>query len=660
MHQRQPAILLLSVILALFLSGCGGEGDGSGVMTTESSDDPSLAGLKVYRHSMGAAPTSLDPVQAANLYANVVMQNAYDTLFAYKYLARPVELKPNLAAGFPEISPDGLTYTIRIKHGVRFANDRAFPDGQGREVVAEDFIYSIKRQFDPANRPQGAWLWQGRIDGLEAWKEAGSDYSVEIPGFRAPDRYTIQIRLTRPYPQLLDTFAQGYSAIVPHEAVEFYGKEFAIKPVGSGPFKVVSYDTAKIIFEKNTNYRQESVDLDYEGFDPDVHTEFGLHRIAGRVPPFVDRLEISFVKEASARWSSFTKGNEIQYSAIPNEQVDLVLAGKKPVTLRPEYADKYYMGTGIETGFVYSAFNMDFPEFGYHSDPEQDVRNKALRCAIIKAVSWDQRNESFYMGLGQVFPGVIVPVSPEFDPELSKDSITRDVPGAKRLLAENGWTADNLPPLSYSTMASVTSRLFYEQFRAWLKEIGYPPKKVLLKQYATFGDISKAWKESQLPFVSMGWGLDYPDAENTLQLFYGPNASPGSNAANYRNPEYDRLYETSSVMLPSPERTTIYQEMNRILIDDCVAITGLSRMQVFLWHKNIIAMPDRGIVGGVFSEIRRCSAGRRDRGRLGGRGNSSVRDSQAGIRHSTRARRDSAELYADGLFRTGQDLRFAG
>jgi oligopeptide transport system substrate-binding protein len=600
LRKQQPVFFLLAAVIALAISGCGDVGDRDEAIISASATDPALTGLKIYRHSMGAAPTSLDPAQASNLYANVVMQNAYDTLFAYKYLARPVELKPNLAVDFPEISPDGLTYTIRIKRGVRFVNDPSFPDGQGREVVADDFIYSIKRQFDPTNRPQGAWLWQGRIEGLEEWKESGSDYAQVIPGFRALDRYTIQIRLSRPYPQLLDTFAQGYSAIVPRESVEFYGQEFAIKPVGSGPFKVVSYDTAKIIFEKNTNYRQEPIDLDYEGFDSEVHGEFGLSRIGGRAPPFVDRLEISFIKEASARWSSFTKGNEIQYSAIPNEQVDLVLAGKRPVTLRPEYADKYYMGTGIETGFVYSAFNMDFQEFGYHPDPAQDARNKALRCAIIKAVSWDQRNESFYMGLGQVFPGIIVPVSPEFDPDLSKDSITRDVPGAKRLLADNGWTAENLPPLSYSTMASVTSRLFYEQFRAWLKEIGYPPKKVVLKQFATFGDISKAWKESQLPFVSMGWGLDYPDAENTLQLFYGPNASPGSNAANYRNPEYDRLYEKSSVMLPSPERTEIYQKMNRILIDDCVAITGLSRMQVFLWHKNVVAMPDRGIVGGFF------------------------------------------------------------
>jgi ABC-type transport system substrate-binding protein len=243
---------------------------------------------------------------------------------------------------------------------------------------------------------------------------------------------------------------------------------------------------------------------------------------------------------------------------------------------------------------------MDFPEFGYHPDPEREVRNKALRCAIIKAVSWEQRNESFYVGLGKKFPGIIVPVVPEFDPDLSYDSVTRDIDGARLLLAEHGWTPDNLPELIYGTTSSVTSRLFYEQFRAWLKELGYPAEKVILKQYATFGDISKAWKESRLPLISKGWGLDYPDAENTLQLFYGPNASPGSNDGNYRNPEYDRLFEQASTMLPSPERTELYRRMNRMVIDDCVAITGMSRTRIYLWHKNVITVPDRDIVGGFF------------------------------------------------------------
>ena len=83
-------------------------------------------------------------------------------------------------------------------------------------------------------------------------------------------------------------------------------------------------------------------------------------------------------------------------------------------------------------------------------------------------------------------------------------------------------------------------------------------------------------------------------------MFYGPNGSPGSNDANYRNPDYDRLYEKASVMLPSPERTALYRRMNQMVVDDCVAISGLSRKRITLWHKNVVALPDREIVGGFF------------------------------------------------------------
>ena len=586
---------LLSLLMAAVITLTAACGPGESARHTAAS--PSL---KTYRHALDQAPTSLDPTQAANVYANHVVVNAYDTLYAYKYLARPYQLKPNLAVDFPAVSADGLSYTIRIKQGVRFVDDPCFPDGRGRELLAEDVVYSIKRQFDPKNQPQGAWLWQGRIVGLDEWKAAGSDYDQPVSGLRALDRYTLQIQLTRPYPQLADTFAQGYSAIVPREAAEKYGKALGVHPVGSGPFRLLSYDSSRVVMERNPYYRQEPVDLRAEGYDPATQAHTGIEAIDGRSPPFIDRLEIDFITESSAAWASFTKGNEVQFGSPPIEQVDRVLAAKKPVRLQPEYADRFHVYSGLEGGFVFTAFNMDFPEFGYHPDPERNRRNKALRCAIIKAYDWEARNQSWYFGLATYFPGIIVPLSPEFDPDLSRDSVTLDVAGARRLLRENGWTAETLPTLVYGTTAGVTERLFFEQFRAWMRDIGFPHEKVVRKTYATFGDISRAWKRGELPLVAKGWGLDYPDAENTLQLFYGPNGSPGSNDANYRNPEYDRLYEQSSVMLASPGRTAIYRRMNQMVIDDCVAMTGLSRTRIYLWHKNVVAVPDREIVGGFF------------------------------------------------------------
>ncbi len=580
----------LIAVLPVLLPGCAQEQKSNGY-------DPNL---KVYRHAMDQAPSSIDPVQASNVYANHVVLNAYDTLFAFKYLARPYEVKPNLAVDFPEISEDLLEYRIRIKEGVHYIDDPVFPDGKGREVVADDFVYSIKRHFDPKMRGQGAWLWQGRIVGLDEWKAAGADYDQEVEGLRALDRYTILIKLKQPYPQLIFTLTMGYAALVPREAVETYGKEFSSRPVGSGPFRVVSYDTSKIVFRKNEKFRQEPVDIWYEGYDPDTQGFSGVESIHGRSPPFLDILEIDFIAESAARWNSFTKGNEVQYTGVPNEQVDNILLSKHPIVLKPEFDERYHMYAGVEAGFVFQSFNMDFPEFGYNEDPERERRNKFLRCAVIKGFDWSKRNESFYSGLGEVFPGIIPPAVPEYDPDLPRWSVERDIEEAKRLLAEGGWDGDNLPELVYGTTSSVTARQFFEQFRGWMRKIGYPSDKIKIKQFATFGDISRAWKNSTLPFIAKGWGLDFPDAENTLQLFYGPNGSPGSNDANYRNPEYDRLYEKTSVMLPSPERTALYQEMNKMVIDDCVAITGLSRTRIMLWHKDVIAIPDREIVGGFF------------------------------------------------------------
>ncbi len=549
---------------------------------------------------MRSSPGSLDPARVSTVSANVMVQTLYDSLYAYKYLQRPYELKPRLAAAMPEISDDGLTYTIRLKQGIRFADNRAFSNGRGREVVAEDFVYALKRHFDPDSRSVAAWIWQGRIVGLDEWKRNGADYDQPVKGLQAIDRYVLQIRLTRPYPQLVHNLAMGPSAAVPREAVEFYGREFSVNPVGSGPFRLISYDATEAVLVRNENFQREPVSLAEEGYDPITQGQYGLEVIDGRRAPFIDRLEISFIDEGSARWSSFTKGNEVQMAGVPAEQVYRVLESRDPVVLKPEYARKYHMSTEKEAGFVYTAFNMDFPETGYHPDPVRNERNRALRCAIMKARDWNARNDSWYGGLGEIFPGIIPSSVPEFDPELSRESVEYDPEGARALLAEYGWNAGNLPELVYSSQPGPTSRLFFEQFRGWLTNIGYPKEKIILKTYATFADLSKAWHNSEEQLLSLGWLLDYPDAESSLQLFYGPNRSPGSNSSNYSNPEYDRLYEATSVMQPSAERTALYRQMNRMVIDDCVVISGLSRVGIALWHKNVVALPDNNFVGGQF------------------------------------------------------------
>ena len=581
--------ILLPLIALLTLGACDQNSQDQGTANTYS----------IYRHAMDGAPSSLDPAQASNIYANFIVVNLFDTLYRYKYLARPYQLEPNLAESLPHVSSDGLIYTIHIKPGVHFIDDPAFPEGKGRAVRAEDFVYSIKRQFDEKTRAQGAWLWQGKIAGLDDWKQNGADYDSEVSGLKALDDRILQIQLVSPFPQLTHTLAQGFSAIVPREAVDHYGLEFAIHPVGSGPYRLQLFNSASAVLVRNDNFREEPFSLEAEGFDKAAHAHLDLEGLEGLIPPFTNRIEIEFIAEDAARWNAFTAG-ELDFIKVPVSQFDQVLQQRDPPALDPLLAENYHLIANLESGFVHTDFNMDDPRIGYHPNPEQNARNKALRCAIIKAFDWPKRNEIFYYGIGQVFPGIIPPAAPEFESDQDKSSITRDLDGARGLLSSYGWDADNLPVLEYGFTASVTERQMFEQFRSFMVDIGYPQEKIRALTFATYGDYARAYLNREVMLTTTGWTMDYPDAENTVRLFFGPNSSPGSNSANYNNEEFDRLYRDSSAMQPSPIRTAIYRNMNRIVIDDCATISGVSRKLILLWGRNLAMLPDRSFVGGFF------------------------------------------------------------
>ena len=586
--RRFLAISLLASALAL----------GAGCQEPPEEATAKQQGL-TYRHSMDGAPSSLDPAQASNIYANMLVVNLYDTLYRYKYLARPYQLTPNLAEDLPQVSADGLIYTIRMKPGAHFIDDPAFPEGKGRAVRAQDFVYSLKRHFDPETQAQGAWLWQDRIVGLDEWREEGADYDHEIPGLRALDERTIQIQLISPFPQLAHTLAQGFSAIVPREAVEYYGPEFKRHPVGSGPYRLDSFNSASAVLLENERFRRSVFDLEAEGFDPDSQGGLGLEQLQGQSLPFTNRIEVEFIAEDASRWNAFIAG-ETDFIKVPVTQFDRVLQDRNPPRLVPELQEKYQLAANLESGFVHTDFNMDDRRIGYHPDPVHDQRNRDLRCAIVKAFDWKRRNEVFYYGIGEVFPGIIPPSTPEFEAGLDGAYVTHDPHGARDLLRDSGWTAENLPTLEYGFPSSVTERQMFEQFRSFMTEIGYPPEKVRPLTFATYGDYARAFLNREVMLITTGWTMDYPDAENTMQLFYGPNATPGSNSANYRNDEFDRLYRAAATLQPSPMRTSMYRNMNRILMKDCATISGISRTLILMWDRNVSMLPDRSFVGGYY------------------------------------------------------------
>jgi oligopeptide transport system substrate-binding protein len=555
---------------------------GTTLLTSGCADPGPRDEARVYRHALDNRTDSADPARAGTVYANNLVLNVYDTPYAYRYLARPYALKPNLATAMPEVSADGLAYTIPLRQGVFFADDPAFEarDGKGREVIAQDVVYSIKRQLDPRTNSMGAWLWRDRIEEIEAL-----------------DRYTVRVRLRQPFPQLVHTLAHGFAAVMAREAVEYYGEQIGVHPVGSGPFKLVSLDSQRAVLVRNPSYRREPVDLAAEGYRPELHGGLGLEALDGRTPPFVDQLEIWFIPEDGARWRSFSKGSEVHYARAPSDVIDQVLKSTDPLQLTPGYADTYRALLVAAPELVYQTFNFDFEELGYHPDETREARNRLLRCALIKAYDWTARNAAYYDGTATIFPGVIPPGLPEHDPA-AHPPVARDVEGARALLREGGWNEANLPELEYGFNGTTTQQQFFEQFRAWAAEIGYPLNKIRPRSYGSFADFAAALRGSELMISLKSWSLDYPDAENILQVFYGPNRAPGSNDGNYANKRYDALYEQGATLPPGEQRTAIFREMNQILIDDCAVIAGLARTQLLMWHDDVIYYPDRNIVGG--------------------------------------------------------------
>lgn len=364
-----------------------------------------------------------------------------------------------------------------------------------------------------------------------------------------------------------------------------------------------SHNSKKTVLVANPNYRKEKLDIYAEGYDEKKHGYVGFKKLHGKTLPIQKTVELNWMKELVSRWNSFTKGNEVVWTVLQNEFMNQVLDSKQPVKLKKKYSDKYSHRVAIEGGLVYNNFNMDHPDLGYSKDPKKNAANKALRCAIRKSFSWPKRIQRFYLGLGEAYPGFIPPMVEGYDPNMSRESVTQDIAGAKKLLKEHGWNAKTLPTIYYPGTSSVRNKQFFEQFRGNLRKIGWPKNKVKPKLYATFGDFNRDVKNRKTDMIPMGWGLDYPDAENTLGLFYGPNASPGSNGANYDNPEFNKLYKKASKMQPGPKRTALYKKMNQIIVDDCVSISAFSRTRIMMWHNNVAIWPERSIINSIIKYV---------------------------------------------------------
>lgn len=625
------------------------------------------------------SPKYLDPASSYSNDETPFTYQVYEPLYGYHYLKRPYELAGRTAEeiarpryldknGNP-LSDDApgdqvaeTVFDIRIKPGILFAphpalakdangdyryhNMRAedvadkyqitdFKETGTRELVADDYVYAIRRLATPRVKSPSFSTMSDYIVGLKEYGEkivetdkalrrdlAPTDRDLPFLDFRnypfagveAVDRHTLRIRVIGKYPQFKYWLAMTFFAPVPWEAEKFYAQPgMAMKnltlnywPVGTGPYMLTEYvENRRHTLQRNPNFRGELYPCEGEPGDK----EKGYLADCGKTIPFIDKVVFDIEKEGVPLQAKFLQG---YYDSPAVERLDygtgmIVLMGDSKEKEK-EFREKgIKLPTTIEANNWYIGFNWLDPVVGKGSTPERAERNRKLRQALSIALDWEEHIAIFERGQGVAAQGPLPPSlfgyrddgPSAFNPYVYQKGsdgkpVRRPIDDAKRLLAEAGYPdgrdAKTGKPLvvnfDYQQSPTPGTKALLEWYTKQFAKIGVQ-MEVRATDYNRFQD--KMTKGS-IQIFFWGWLADYPDAENFLFMLYGPNSKAltdgnGENNTNYQNPEFDKLFQQMKFLEDGPEKQKLIDQMIEIVQKDAVWSFGYFPTSAAAYHQ---------------------------------------------------------------------------
>ncbi len=589
MHRKMSnSVRFKKILLAQMLALAAFAGSATSVHADTNPADPA----KVILTAFEAADDGFDMVRTANFYSGWVSEVIFETLLSYDYLARPAKVAPKTAEAMPEISEDGKTYTFHLKKGIYFSPDPVFK-GVRRELTAQDYIYTFKRFLDPKNRSPSASFLAGKIVGLDdlaeqAGKSGHFDYDTPIAGLQAPDRYTLRVTLNAKDYNFLNVVAYPAFGAVAREVIDAYGQQSGQHPVGTGPYMLQKYvPRSKISLVANPEYR--GYVWDFKPSNDAIDKQI-VKDMQGKKMPQVGRVEISIIEENQSRWLAF-QGKQIDFDKIPETAAPTVLDGDK---LKPEFTEQgIQLQRVVDAGITYTVLNMQDPTIGGYSNDKI-----ALRRAI--AMSYNNKEEANLLRNGQAITleTLIPPGVGGYDSSY-RSSIGYDPVLANKLLDHFGYKRGvdgyrNMPDgapllLKYTSNQGSISQEQSELWKRGLDLIGVRTKFIV----SNFADNLKAATSCELMMWGAAWNADYPEAENFLQLLYGPNSGHGNHGC-YKSPAFDALYAKAMALPLGPERNQIYLQMNRQFEADTAWALNTTRIRNWLvrpWVKGFKKHP---------------------------------------------------------------------
>jgi ABC-type transport system substrate-binding protein len=547
---------------------------------------------KVLRYAFPTAETTMDPQRVSDVYSNILLNAVFDAPLTYDHLARPLKLKPNTLAAMPEVSADRMVYTLRVRPGIFYADDPAF-GGKKRELTAQDYAFSLKRLLDPKlSSPLLAeieGIVVGTDEALAAARKANRlDYDAPIEGLKVLDRYTLQIRLTKPFYNFIYNLADcRFSCAVAREVVERHGADVGSHPVGSGPFRVAHWKrSSRMVFERNPNFREEA--FHGEPAPGDAEAESILARLKGRRLPMLDRVEVNIVEETQPRWLAFLNEEHDLMFAVPTEFANKAFPNNRLAANLRRRGLGMSQVPGLDLTFDY--FNMEDPVVGGYT-PEK----VALRRAI--SLSYKTQDEIAIIRKNQAVAAQ-TPYSPGVaghDPNFRTTAGEYDVAKAKALLDMFGYVdrdgdgyremPDGGPlEIRYNSSPTAIDQQYDELWKRSLDDIGV---RVSFRK-AKWPDLLKESNAGKLMMWQLGGSASAPDADTWLQSLYGPNSGFKGNRARFKLAEYDKLYEQARLMPDGPERTRIYQDMTKLVVAYAPWKIHVHRIYTDMWHPWVV------------------------------------------------------------------------
>jgi ABC-type transport system substrate-binding protein len=470
-----------------------------------------------------------------------------------------------------------------------------------RELVAADYVHQIKRLAHPRLHSPILQLMTEYVVGLKELADMLARTAAGLPehafidltqyemsGVRVIDSHTYAVRVRGKYPQFAYWLAMPFFAPVPPEADRFYDQPGMAQknitldwyPLGSGPYMLtVNNPNRQMVLERNPHYRGET----YPGEGEADDAKRGLLQDAGKPLPFIDRVVFSLEKEQIPYWNKFLQGY-YDASGIGSDTFDQAVqfSGQGDVTLTDEMAQRgISLQTSLATSVFYLGFNMLDPLVGGDSE-----RARKLRLAVSIAVDQEEFISIFRNGRGVPSHGPVPPgifgyreadaagINPQVyewrDGAPQRKSITQ----AKKLLAEagypNGRDAKSGAPLLLhldTTSSGADSKARLDWYINQFAKLGIQ----LVIRATDFNRLQDKLRRGTAQLYFLGWNADYPDPENFLFLFHGPQGrakTQGENASNYSNPEFDRLFDRMKHMANGPERQAIIDRMIALLRHD--------------------------------------------------------------------------------------------